>query len=157
METGLLHLHSILRWVILILLLVSIAKAYSGWTSKRVFTAGDRKVWLFTLISSHITFLIGLYLVFLGRFGILKASVPEGTSIMKDKFFRFWWVEHPVMMLIAIILVTVGYGMAKKPVADTVKFKKAFWYFLFALILVLAAIPWPFRDVIARPLFPGLH
>ncbi|RYY61013.1 MAG: hypothetical protein EOO05_07885 [Chitinophagaceae bacterium] len=157
METGLLHIHSVLRWVIFFLLIVSIVKAYSGWMNKKVFGPSDRKVWLFTLIFSHLTFLVGLYLLFLGRFGVLNTTLPEGTSVMKDKFFRFWWVEHPFMMLIAILLVTLGYGMAKKPVPDSTKFKKAFWFFLIAFILVIAAIPWPFRDVVARPWFPGLH
>ena len=43
MDTGLLHLHNLLRWVILILLLVSIVKAYSGWQQKKVFFAGRQK------------------------------------------------------------------------------------------------------------------
>ena len=61
MDTGLLHLHNLLRWVIIILLLLSIFKAYSGWQQKKIFSAGDRRVWLFTLIAAHITLLLGLY------------------------------------------------------------------------------------------------
>ena len=156
MQTGLLHLHNITRWIILILLVVSIFKAFTGWQQKKVFTAGDKRVWLFTLIFAHTTFLVGLYLVLAGRYGILHTTIPEGQSFMKDKFLRFFWLEHPLLMLISIILITVGYGMAKKPVADVVKFKKAFWFFLIALILILAAIPWPGREIVARPLFPGM-
>jgi hypothetical protein len=156
METGLLHLHNILRWVILILLLVSIVKSYSAWKSKKVFTAGDKKLWLFTMVAAHITLLIGLYQVTMGRFGMFVAKLPEGTSLMKDKFFRFYWVEHPTAMLLATILITVGRGMSKKLVADEVKFRKAFWLFFIALILILAGIPWPFREIIGRPLIPGM-
>ncbi len=156
METGLLHLHNFLRWVILILLLISLFRAFTGWQQKKIFKPADKKVWLFTLIFSHITLLLGIYQWLFGRFGALKISLPEGTSVMKDKFFRFYWVEHPTMMILAIILITLGYGMAKKPVADIVKFRKAFWFFFIALLLILAAIPWPFREIIARPLFPGM-
>ena len=156
MQTGLLHLHNILRWVILILLVLSIAKAYAGWTGKKAFSAGDKKVWLFTMISGHITLLLGLYQVALGRYGFLTTTLPEGTSFMKDKFFRFYWVEHPVGMLIAIVLMTLGHGMAKKAVSDETKYKKAFYYFLIALIVILASIPWPFRDIVGRPWFPGM-
>ena len=150
MEIGLLHLHNFLRWVILVLLLVSIFKAYSGWQNKKVFAPGDKKVWLFTMICGHITLLIGLYQISFGRYGF--TNLPAGTNIMKDNFYRFFLVEHPVGMLIAIVLITLGHGMAKKNVPDEVKYKKAFYYFLIALIVILASVPWPFRDIVGRPL-----
>lgn len=156
MQTGLIHLHNLLRWVILVLLLLSMVKAYSGWQHKKLFSAGDKKLWLFTMISAHITLLLGLYQVALGRYGMFSTQLPEGTNVMKDKFYRFFWVEHPVAMLLAIVFITLGYGMAKKPVGDQVKYQKAFYYFLTALILILASIPWPFREIVGRPIFPGM-
>ena len=157
MQTGLVYLHSILRWVILLFLLFSIIKSFSGWQNKKIFTAADRKVWLFTLIFSHLTLLLGLYQVFFGRYGVFTSSLPEGTRVMKDKFYRFFWIEHPVIMILAIVFVTLGYGMAKKPVSDERKYKKAFWFFTIALILILTGIPWPFREIIGRPWFPGMQ
>ncbi len=156
MQTGLIHLHNFLRWVILILLVISILKAYSGWQGRKVFSPGDKKIWLFTMISAHTTLLLGLYQVALGRYGIFSTTLPAGTSVMKDKFFRFFWVEHPAGMILAIILITLGYGMSKKSVSDEVKYKKAFYYFLIALIVILATIPWPFREIVGRPIFPGM-
>jgi phosphoglycerol transferase MdoB-like AlkP superfamily enzyme len=156
MDTGLLHLHNLLRWIIIILLLVSIFKAVSGWKNKKTFSAGDRRIWLFTLISAHITLLLGLYQWLWGRYGIISTKLPEGISLMKDKFYRFFWVEHPTFMILAIIMITLGYGMAKKQVPDEVKYKRAFWFFLIALLMILVAVPWPFREIIARPLFPGM-
>jgi hypothetical protein len=145
-----------MRWVILILLLFSILKAFSGWQQKRVFSPGDRRIWLFTMISAHITLVVGLYQWLWGRYGLLTTSLPEGESVMKNKFFRFFWVEHPTFMILAIVMITLGYGMAKKPVADVLKFKRAFWFFIIALLMVLVAVPWPFRDQISRPWFPGM-
>lgn len=156
MQTGLLHLHNLLRWIIFILLLVSIVKAYTGWQNKKVFTPGDKKIWLFTMISAHITLVLGLYQVMLGRYGMFTTSIPEGTSIMKDKFYRFFLVEHPIAMILAIIFITLAHGMSKKSVTDEVKYKKAFYYFLIAFILILAAVPWPFREIIGRPWVPGM-
>jgi hypothetical protein len=150
MANAILTLHSVLRWVLLILLLASIFKSFSGWQSKKVFTSGDKKIFLFTLISAHINLLVGLYLLFFGTFGIAN-GLPAGIELMKSKFFRFFWVEHPTGMIIAIILITLGYGMAKKNVSDTVKFKKAFWFFFIALIVILATVPWPFREIVGRP------
>ena len=156
MQTGFVHLHNLLRWIIVVLLLVSLVKAYSGWTSKKAFAAGDKKTWLFTMIASHITLLLGLYQVAMGRYGIFTSTLPEGTSFMKDKFYRFFWMEHPITMIGAIVFITLAHGMSKKAVADEIKYKKAFYFFLIAALLLLAGVPWPFRgEIIGRPLFPG--
>src|SRR5690349_10061515 len=113
-------LHSYLRWIILVLLLASIVKSYSGWKSNKTLSAGDKKLWLFTMISAHTTLLVGLILLLFGRYGMFTATLPEGTKVMKDSFWRFYWVEHPTMMLLAIVLITIGRGQAKKSIADTV-------------------------------------
>ena len=151
MANIILSLHSILRWVLLILLLASIIKSFTGWQGKKVFTGGDRKLFLFTLITTHINFLVGIYLLFFGTIGIVSGGLPAGVDIMKDKTFRFFWIEHPVGMLIAIVLITIGNSMSKKAATDVLKFKKAFWFFFIALIIILATVPWPFREIIGRP------
>ena len=155
MENGLLHLHNLLRWIILILLLLSIAKAYSGWRNKKTFSDSDRRTWLFTMIAAHITLVVGLYQWLWGRYGMLKVFAPE-EGVMKNKFFRFYWVEHPSFMILSIIMITLAYGMAKKPIADDLKYKRAMWLFIVALLFILVAVPWPFRDVIGRKWFPGM-
>ena len=155
MQTGLVHLHNILRWVILICLLAAIFKSYSGWQSKKPFAASDRKLWLFTMITAHITLLLGIYQWLFGRYGALVTDLPADESVMKSPFYRFFWIEHPTLMIIAIVLITLGRGMAKKPVTDTLKYKKAFWFFFIAFLVIIAAVPWPFREI-GRPLLPGM-
>ncbi len=153
METGLLHLHNILRWVIFILLLIGIFKNYAD--VNKPFTNTHRKIGLFTMIAAHITLLLGLYQVIFGRFS--WTNIPEGVSVMKDSIWRFFLVEHPLSMIIAIVLITIGSGVHKKNITDTKKHKKAALMFLLALILILAVVPWPFRMLgIARPWFPGM-
>jgi len=151
MQTAIIFLHSILRWVILVLLLLSIFRSLSGWQSKKILSGGDRKLWLFTMIAAHTTLLVGLYLLLFGRYGILSTSLPPGVSLMKDKFYRFYWVEHPFGMILSVVFITIARGMAKKSVPDIVKYKKAFWFFLLALIFILATVPWPFREVVGKP------
>ena len=148
----LLQVHSILRWAILILLFLSIAQSFIGWIRHRELREGDTKLWLFTMICAHITLLIGLILLFFGRFGILSSGLPEGVSLMKNKFYRFFWVEHPIGMLVATFLVTLGRGVVKKQITDPLKYKRAFWFFFIALILILATIPWPGREIVGRGL-----
>ncbi len=79
------------------------------------------------------------------------------AAAMKDKVARFFVVEHTIGMLLAIILVHIMYASVKKNIDDTAKFKKLFWYSLISFIIILASIPWPFRELISRPWFPGMH
>jgi uncharacterized membrane protein YqhA len=156
MYTGLLHLHNLLRWVILILLLVALFRHLAGMNNKRQVSAGDKKVDLFLMIAAHITLLVGLYQWFVGPWG-LKLITENGMSVvMKNSAYRFFAIEHLTGMLIAIVLITIGRGKVKRAV-DYTAHKKAFWFFLLALIVILAAVPWPFREAVARPLFPGMH
>lgn len=144
MEKGLLHLHSFLRWVILILLLVAIYQAFAKKESIR-----KSSLWL--MISAHIMLLVGLYQLFWGRWGITK-GLPEGVQLMKDSFYRFFWVEHPLLMVLAIGVITVARGKAK-----VLNYKTTGWLLLIALLFLLVAIPWPFRAVGAgRTWFPGM-
>jgi predicted permease len=132
------HLHSVNRWVVLVLLILTIITAFQGWFGKKGYTEGDRKKALFTLIFSHIQLILGLGLYFISPF------VKNGGG-MKDAVWRFYAVEHLAMMVIAIILVTVGYSLAKKKATDLAKFKTTAIYYTIALLIILAGIPWPFR------------
>ena len=152
MSAVLLEIHSVLRWIILLLLLLSIIQSFSGWKKHKELRDADARLWLFTMISAHLTLLIGLYLLFFGRFGVLSTGLPEGVHLMKDKFYRFFWVEHPVGMVLATTLITLARGVVKKQIQDPLKYKRAFWLFLLALIIILAVIPWPGMTVVGRPL-----
>jgi hypothetical protein len=144
MEKGMLHLHSFLRWVILILLLVSLYQAFSKKESLK-----KTSFWL--LISSHIMFVIGIYQLLWGRYGITK-GLPDGVELMKNSFYRFFWVEHPLLMLLAIGVITVARGKAK-----LLNYKATTWLLLIALLFLLVAIPWPFRTIgEGRTWFPGM-
>ncbi len=145
MYPGLVHLHSALRWVILILLLVSIFQAFSK-------NGSLQKTSLFLLIAAHITLLLGIFQYFAGDFGFKIIDRVGGFgNVMKDSFARFWVVEHLAAMLIAIVLITMARGKVKKQ-----NFGAASRMYVVALILILAAVPWPFREAIARPWFPGM-
>lgn len=157
MYTALLHLHNLMRWVILLLLIIAIIKSFVGMTSNMPLTDGDKRIGLFLMISAHLTLLIGLYQWLAGRYGVFTTTVPDGIDVMKNAFYRFYWIEHPIGMIIAVALITIGRAQSKKKILDVVKHKRAFWYYLVALIIIIATIPWPFRADIGRPWFPGMH
>ncbi len=155
MYNGLLHLHSVLRWVILILLLVAIYKSFTDRT--KAFTPSHKKTGMLLMICADLMLLVGLYQWFTGPWG-LKSIQDNGMSVvMKNPVLRFFAVEHFIGMLIAIILIHIGYSYAKKNVTDSIKHKRALLFYGLALLIILISIPWPFRAVGAgRAWFPGM-
>ena len=151
MYNVLLILHSILRWAILILSVVAIVRSFSGMTAGKPFSAADKKTGLFLMISAHTTLLVGLYLYFFGPWGFANIRSLGFGEVMKNNVYRFYAVEHIFGMLVAIVLITIGRGVAKKNIPDLAKHKRTFWFILVALVIILATIPWPFRAGIARP------
>ncbi|HRO86289.1 MAG TPA: hypothetical protein PK110_15815 [Niabella sp.] len=145
METGLLHTHSLLRWIILLLLLIAIFKSLGA--GNKPFTEGHKKTGLYLMIACDLMLLIGLVQWFTGRFGLQTILDSGMGAVMKDPVARFFAVEHITMMIIAIILVHIGKSFAKKNIPDAKKHRKTVLYYAIALIIILAAIPWPFRAV----------
>lgn len=144
MYTGLLHTHSFLRWIMLLLLIVTVFRAYNGWKSNRSYTSADKKLSLFTLIFSHVQLLIGFVLYMVSP--TVQLALSDMGSAMKDKMLRFWAVEHISAMIISIMIITIGHALAKRAQSDSQKFKKTFTFFLAGLILILITIPWPFTQ-----------
>src|SRR5688572_24943852 len=137
MYSALIHSHSGLRWILLILLVASIFTAFGKRDGKVPLSAGDKKLSLFTLIATHLQAVIGLLLYY------VSAKVEFSSNTMSSPTFRFFTVEHTLMMLIAIVLITIGNRHAKAGNA-----KKLFTFYLIALIIILVSIPWPFRTAL---------
>jgi len=134
----LVHLHSGFRWVVLITLILAIVQTAGKLSGNHSFTDKAKKMPLFAFISSHIQLLVGLILYF------ISPKVIFSAEAMKSALSRFFLVEHTTMMILAIIVISVGYIMAKKVAPDKKAFSRIFWAYLVGLILILASIPWPF-------------
>lgn len=157
MYTGLLHTHSTLRWLIFGLVIYLLVKGFSGRKAGGVFTAGDQKAALFLLIFTHLQALIGFYEYLTGPYGIKLLDTLSMGEVMKSPTNRFFLVEHVTGMLIAIILITVGYSRSKRATTGPAKWNALYWPLFFALVLLLITIPWPFREVGAgRSWLPGM-
>jgi len=61
----LVHLHSVNRWIVLLLIVLALIKSFSGWFGKKDFTDADKKSALFALIFTHIQLILGLALFFI--------------------------------------------------------------------------------------------
>ena len=134
MYTGLLHTHSILRYLILIALLVVIIKAIVGLTNKQPFTRLDNKLSLYLFIFTHTQLLVGLILYFVSPF------VKLGSETMSEKVTRYWTVEHIFGMLVAVVLITLARTTSKRMTDDGAKHKRMFIFNFVALVVIVTII-----------------
>ncbi len=141
MNNVLLHAHSGFRWVALIFLILAIFNAVAR-KSNGEYTARDKKLNLFAMMFFHIQALGGFILYFSSS----KVQFVEGW--MKNPMFRFYGMEHILLMVIAVVLMTIGRKKAEKSVAPIVKHKKIIVWYTIALILVIISIPWPMRTIL---------
>jgi uncharacterized membrane protein YiaA len=135
-------MHSLLRWVILLLLLFTLIRSFQSKTGK--------EARLLTIVS-HIMLLIGLVQWFIGSWGLKLIQNNGMAEVMRNKAQRFFAIEHALTMIIAVVLITVA-GVFVRKGKDQAK-----WLYLAALVLILLRTPWPTMAAgIARGLFPGM-
>lgn len=135
----LVHSHSGLRWLVLGLLIYAI---YNAAVNKTSYEKRDKMINLFAMISLHIQLLLGLILYY------TSGNVSFDSGWMKNAVTRFYGMEHLLGMLFAIIVVTVGRKMAEKQEVAEQKNKKILVWYTIGLFLILASIPWPFREAL---------
>lgn len=129
-------LHSGWAYLVLLLLVVAVVNAIIGLSSKKEFTAKDRKIGLFALIATHTQLLIGIVLYFVSPFG--KAAFGQ----MSDAALRLTSLEHPLINIIGIVLITIGWSKHKKLLTSQTKFKTFAIFYGLGLLLILSRIPW---------------
>lgn len=136
MYTFLLKFHSGFRYLVLLLLVLTIVQALVGWFGKKPYSETNRKLNLFGLIFAHIQLLVGLILYFYSPF----VKLGEMAATMKDASLRYWTVEHLVMMIFAVVLITVGHSKSKKAADAVLKHRTVAIFYGLALVIILAAI-----------------
>lgn len=142
MYTGLLHTHSSLRYILLLLLLVVLAKSMVGLINNKPFEKIDGKLTLWLMIVTHIQLVVGLAL-----YGV-SPVVKFGADTMKDSLLRYWAVEHVAIMLIAVVLITLARTSTKKMTQDKAKHKRVFLFTGIALALIILAIVMSGRGIL---------
>ncbi len=141
MYTGLLHTHNLFRWLVLIMLLVSIVFAFWGWFQKRNWTKRDNRTGLFLVIFTDIQFLIG-FILYAFVSPVTRHAFSNFGTAMKNAELRFYAVEHILLMVIALVLIHIGRAKSIKKPAPWKKHRAAAIFYVLALALILIAIPW---------------
>ena len=134
--------HSGLRWIVLLLLIITSVKAIMGVTGNRNYLSGDKRLASLTVMAFHMQVVLGFVLYFGNKWYAMMGQ-------MSDASIRFFSVEHSLGMLVAAVLLTIGSAKAKRASSDLKKHKTIAWMFTISLLIVLACIPWPFREIFA--------
>jgi len=134
-------LHSYWAYLVLLILALATFNALIKYLGKKEFHAKDFRITLFSLIVSHIQLLIGLLLYFVSPRLSLFSELGMG-EIMGNAMNRLYLIEHPLINIIAVALITIGYSKQKKKLTSTSKFKVIAIFYTIALVLFLSRIPW---------------
>jgi len=135
---GFQHLHSSLAYLALALLIGAFVFALVDRIQKKPYSTSLKKLSLWALIGSHFQLVIGLILYFISPLGFSNFSGEN----MSNAVARLYMLEHPFMMIIAIIAITIGYSKSKKDVPDARKQMMLILGYGIGLILMLSRIPW---------------
>ena len=146
----LLALHIILRWVVVVLGIVVLGWGLWGWVGKKAWEKKDRMLGIAFTSAYDMQILLGILLYFFSSSYGLNAFLAQTVGeVLGNETTRLFAVEHPVIMLLAVVFAHLGNILPKKAKDDPTRHKQAAICFGLAILLTLAAMPW------ARPLFPG--
>lgn len=151
--SAVLIVHSLLRWVVLVLAIVVTVRAFLGMRGAKPFEERDAKLGGAFVGAVHTQVLLGLAL-HLALSPITSAAMANMGAAMRDKLLRFWSVEHMAMGLLVAVLVTVARVRTKRATDDAQKHRRALVGYGVVLLVMFAMIPWPFRKVIGRSVLP---
>ncbi|MFT4856381.1 MAG: putative acyltransferase [Algoriphagus sp.] len=139
MYTGLQHLHSGIAYLSLLSLIIVIVLMLVGALTGRAFTEKDRKIAMIAFIFAHVQLLVGLILYFVSPLGF---SLLTSGEAMSDPVARLTALEHPLINIIAIIVISIGYIRAKKMTVSRSRFRSIYMMYAIGLLLILSRIPW---------------
>jgi heme A synthase len=142
MYTTIQFIHSYWAYLVVFVVLIATINAIAGYTGNKEYSPKDFRLALFALIATHIQFLIGLVLYFVSPLGLQNITRNGMAEVMGDSVFRLYAVEHPMVMILTAVFITIGYSKHKKKLVSKPKFKMLAIFYTIALILLLSRIPW---------------
>ena len=132
------EIHSYAAALLLATLITALFFIIYGWITNKSFSKTNQMFALIGLAATHTQVLFGLILYFLSPLGLSNFS----GAAMKDSASRLYMLEHPLMMILAVVLVTIGYTKAKKAETDKLKYRYIVLFYSIGLLFILSRIPW---------------
>jgi len=154
MDAFLIPVHSTCRWLVLASLALAIALSASGYRSRRSFSRWDDQMRHWTATIAHVQLVIGMILYI--RSPLASYFWSHLAQSFQYADIAFYGLAHPLLMLLAVVLITLGSALAKRKTESREKHKTVFVWFSVALAIILLAVPWPFSPLSARPYLRSL-
>lgn len=149
MYPSLILLHATVRWLLLLLLLLSLYRAAAGLYGRRSFTKADNALRHWTATAAHIQLLAGMLLY--TQSPVVRYFWQHFREAVRVKDTLFFGLLHMLLMLAAIAILTAGSALAKRRSSHPAKFRTMLLWYGVALLIILTAIPWPFSPLAQRP------
>lgn len=135
-------LHSWTRWAVIIVGLVAVFRAIAARSSGRAWNSADNTTGRLYTIVLDVQVLLGLLLYLFASPTVAIARQNFAASMGNDTT-RFWLVEHPFAMILALALAHVGRGRVRKATADRARFGRVTVFHGLSVLLVILGTPWP--------------
>jgi len=148
--TAALFLHSWWRWVVLVFAITVLVRSVRGWRTDADWSSMDAKLARAFVGAVDIQMTVGLLMLF-ALSPITTLALHAMGQAMKDATLRFFTVEHPFMMIIAVATAHVSLVRAKKAKTGKASHRRMAVGVILFVLFVAIGIPWRGMPY-ARPL-----
>ena len=146
MYSAILTVHSYLRYAVLLMVLLAVLRYVAGLLHSRAWNDGDEGIGRWMIRVWDLQFLLGLVLYFLSP--IVQFGFANFGEAMADAQLRQFLIEHPLLNVLAIGALHVGWIRAGKAADDRGRMVRALVFIAIAVVLVLLSIPWSGRPLL---------
>jgi hypothetical protein len=122
-----------------------------AYLTKDKFQKIDRLTNLTVVSLAHLQLLFGLILYVISpTVAVFISNFPDAIH---ERVLRFFGMEHPLMMLLSITLISIGAFIMKRSKSDNRKFILAIVFYGLSLVMIVISVPWEFSPMVSRPFF----
>ena len=145
-------IHNIVRWIVLLVGVWAVVRAWWGLLVRKEWSKGDRRAGIIFTSALDIQLLLGVILYFISP--LTQSALRDFSGALDNAETRFFAFTHIVWTLLAAVLAHLGRASTKKAPTTRTRFRRAALTFTLALVLILLGIPWLWLDV-GRAWLPG--
>lgn len=143
-----LGLHNLVRWLVLLAGGWAVFLMWRGWLGRRQWTVNESRATSVYVGFLDVQFVLGL-LLFAVFSPLTRQAFGDIGAAMRDAPVRYFLVEHPLIMVMAMAAAHIGRATIRKATTDPDRFQKGSILFGLSLAALAGFIPW------ARPLLPS--
>ena len=144
-----LALHSLIRWFVLGSVVFAIYRSYRGWLGGSAYSKFDNRVRHWSATIAHIQLVLGVWLYLVSP--ITQYFLHNFKDAVHEREIRFFGIEHSVMMILGIVVITIASVISKRQSTDKGKYKTLALGYTLGLLIILTSVPWPFSPLVSRP------